>query len=154
MKSADCWSLENSNNEGISLPLNLTPFLKQTVCQCIVKLPWWVQHWVTVARNLQLWYTNTGPDFHLLAWRGTGSLSPWGCLWCHPSGNPAFAFLWDLMAGPRCSDYGAEHTQTRNLAAEQPEEQGKAEWKWADLGKENWEGTKRAVIRNHLKQCC
>ena len=29
------------------------------------------------------------------------------------------------MAGPRGSDYGAAHKQTKNLAAEQPEEMGK-----------------------------
>lgn len=41
---------------------------------------------------------------------------------------PFFGISW-LALGEQWLHYGAEHTQTRNLAVEQPKEQGKAEWK-------------------------
>lgn len=123
---------------------------------CIVKLLWLVQHSVTVARSFQLWSTNPGPDVHLLAWRSSGSLSPWGCLGCHPSGNPAFAFLWDLMVGRGCSDYimGQNTLRLEIWELNSQKSRGESRVEMSRLGKRKLGRNKeRAVIRNHLKQC-
>lgn len=56
---------------------------------------------------------------------------PLGMLAVPPKGEPNMCLSLGSHGWPwvQCLHYRAEHTQSRNLAAKQPEEQGKAEWK-------------------------